>query len=526
MVTLTRRNALQAGATSGALALWPTAILLDRPSGAAPQPPAARLVGTTLESTLTVAGTSLDTTVERARGRGYRHLRSGPGESVVVRDDLARPRRGRADRRSGSATLVQVSDLHITDTQHPLRFEYLDRINGIGHRPQEMLGVHGTIALVNRINGLSEGPWTGRPVDAVVSTGDNTDNQARNELEWLLGVLAGGTVRPDSGDSEEYEGVAASGHREYWNPVSARTDDYKRNGFPRVPGLLAAATRPVSSPGLSVPWILTMGNHDDIPGGMVRNGSYLEDWGLGTRKVFSAHTGDALQLARVLATPESSDHIRSLLSSLSRSGQTRTVQADPARARVTGADYLRLLRDPRYAGAGPVGHGYGTDADPDRLYFAYQASDEVVVISLDSTNQGGGADGSIGTRQLRWLESTLAAHADQYAIVLSHHPSTAMDNLASDPRAAHERRHSGRALIAALHRHPNVLAWVKRPHAPQPDHAAPAPPASTVVLGDQLGLSHRRATAGPGDRGRHQRRRNRVTADHDAGCGRTAEAQP
>lgn len=420
----------------------------------------ATLAGTTLESTVTAARTSLNTTLRRAPGDGYRHLRSGPGETAMARDDLALPRRGRADRRTGLATLVQVSDLHITDAQHPLRFEYLDRINGIGHRPQEMLGVHGTIALVNRINAVKGGPWTGRPLDAVVSTGDNTDNQSRNELEWLLGTLAGGVIRPDSGSTEGYDGVAASGCREYWNPSSRKIDNYKRRGFPTVPGLLRAATRPVRSPGLDVPWILTMGNHDDVVGGMVRNRGYLDDWALGTRKVFSAHTGDALHLARVLAVPAATDDIRSILGALRRSGQTRKVEPDRARARVSGAAYLRMLRDPRYVGAGPVGHGYAADADPEKLYFAYAASEQVTVISLDTTNQAGGANGSIGAGQLRWLESALRAHTDRYVIVLSHHPSTAMDNLARDPRAPYDRRYNGKALTAALHRHPNVLAWM------------------------------------------------------------------
>lgn len=463
VVTLTRRRALQAGATSGALALWPTAVLLDRHPDQPPEPLAATLVGTTLEATLTTARdtrTSLSSTLRKAPGDGYRRLRSGPGESLVVRDELARPRRGRAERRTGLGTLVQVSDLHITDAQHPMRFEYLNRINGIGHRPQEMLGVHGTIALVKRINAITGGPWTGRSVDLVMSTGDNTDNQSRNELEWLLGTLAGGVVRPDSGSTQGYDGVAASGHREFWNPASRASDAFKRRGFPHVPGLLRAATRPVRSPGLQVPWILTMGNHDDAVGGMVANRGYLDDWATGNRKIFSAHSDHALRLARVLAVPEPGDNVAALLATLARTGQTRRVAADPLRARATGAEYLRMLRDPRFEGAGPVGHGYDADADPARLYFSYPATDRVTVISLDSTNQAGGSHGSIGAGQLRWLEAELRAHTDRYVVVLSHHPCSGMDNLAPDPRARHERRHSGRAVAQALHRHPNVLAWV------------------------------------------------------------------
>lgn len=460
MATLSRRRAVQAGVTSSALAIWPTAVLLDRPSARATTPPQATVAGTTLERTVRTVGTSLQSTVQPTKAGTYRRLRSGPGDELVVRDALATPRRRRADRRTAIATLVQVSDLHVTDAQHPLRFEYLNRINGIGHRAQEFLGVHGTIALVNRINGITAGPWTGRPVDAVVSTGDNTDNQSRNELEWLLGVLAGGVVTPDSGARGVYEGVAASGHREYWNPTSTRSDDFKRRGFAHVPGILAAATQPVRSPGLAFPWLLTMGNHDDIAGGMLGNRRYLEDWAVGSRKIFSAHSGDALALARVLSVPEASDDIRSLLSSVARSGQTRRVTSDVGRAPMTGAEYQRLMQDPRFTGAGPAGHGYDRDSPPDQLYFSYVASEGVAVISLDTTNQAGGASGSVGTRQLAWLEATLKRLSDHYVVVLSHHPSRSMTNLAPDPRTPGEQRHDGEEVLAALHRHANVVAWL------------------------------------------------------------------
>ena len=53
---------------------------------------------------------------------------------------------------------------------------------------------------------------------------------------------------------------------------------------------------------------------------------------------------------------------------------------------------------------GPVGHGYAVEADGSRLYYSYPLSGAMLAISLDTTNQAGGADGSIGTEQLEWLE--------------------------------------------------------------------------------------------------------------------------
>ncbi len=445
---------MQAGVTSmGVFALGspaypsalPIALRPDLPSG----PPPGSISGTTLESTL-----------HAARGYGYRRLRVGPGDRAVVRQELATARRGREDRRTGYATLVQVSDLHIADAQHPLRFEYLDRINGLGHRPHEMLGTHGTNALVSAINNLQGGPWSGRAVDAVVSTGDNTDNQSQIELEWLLGILAGGEVHPDSGTTDGYEGVANSGLRQYWQPESHLADSYKQLGFPTIPGLLDAATRSFVAPGLKAPWVLTMGNHDDIVGGMLGNRSYTDAWAVGGRKIFAANDSAVFQLATMLAGVKAGDDADGLLSTIAREGTTRHVHADPRRRRFDGAEFVRMLHQPQYVGAGPVGHGHAAGAGADHLYFSYQPCEGVVVISLDTTNQAGGALGSIGTGQLAWLRDQLRHYRDYYVVVLSHHPSWMMTNVGPDPRNPHEARHHGGAVVQLLHEHPNVVAWL------------------------------------------------------------------
>ncbi|HUS21228.1 MAG TPA: TIGR03767 family metallophosphoesterase [Aeromicrobium sp.] len=445
MVTLSRRRLLQAGAATGAVALWPTAVLLDR--GLRPQ--VNYLAGTTLEST-----------VVRGSGPGYRQLRTGAPWRMQLRQDLAAAHRGREDRREALATVVQVSDLHITDVQNPMRFEYIDRINATAHRPQELLGVHGTAALVQRINTLPGGPATGRPIDAVMSTGDNTDNQSGNELEWLLTLLAGGTVRPDSGDAGAFEGVAASGLSEYWQPESTAHDRYKNLGFPLVPGLIEASTQAFVTPGLNVPWLLTMGNHDVVANGMLENRAYVEEWSGGERKIFSARGDLPVLLAMQLATVKAGDDVGALIWDIATAGTTRTVHADERRLPFTGTEYVRLLYDDRYAGAGPVGHGYSRDADAATLYYGHRLAPQVVAISLDSTNQAGGIDGSIGSTQWAWLARELERARDSYVLVFTHHPSEMMANLASDPRTPGEERHSGSELVDLLHRFPNVLAWI------------------------------------------------------------------
>lgn len=445
VVTLSRRRLLKSGAATGAAAVWPTAVILDRAAPSRVNP---------------VAGTTLASTVTPVSGRGYRRLTAGRPWSVQLREDLAVARRGREDRREGLATVVQISDLHITDVQNPMRFEYIDRVASTVHRPQELLGVHGTAALVQRINALPGGPATSRAIDAVVSTGDNTDNQSGNELEWLLTLLAGGVVRPDSGEVGSFEGVATSGLAEYWQPEDVRADRYKALGFPVVPGLIDAATRPFFAPGLRVPWLLTMGNHDVVANGMLQNRAYVEEWSGGARKIFSARGDLPVVLASQLNHVRAGDDVGGLIRDIARSGHTRSVRADERRLPYSGTEYVRLLRADRFTGAGPVGHGYGRDADASRLYYSHLLAPRVLAISLDSTNQAGGIEGSIGSTQWSWLVRELQNAREKYVLIFTHHPSDAMTNLASDPRVPGDGRHSGAQVLQLLHRFPQVLAWI------------------------------------------------------------------
>ena len=447
---MTRRTAVQGGLYGvGATALLTASRWPRQEPGQEPQPVYAR--GTTLDSVIAPVG------------HGYRRLTAAPGERLRVRDDLAAPRAGRTGRRTGLAAVVQVSDLHVVDTQNPMRWEYLDRKVGTSYRPQELLVPHGLAALVSAVNGLAVGPLTGRPLDAVIATGDTTDNHSGTELEVLLTSLAGGRVTPDSG-GPLYEGVATAGLWEHWQPGSEEETRYTRAGFPHLPGLVEAAMRPFNSPGLAVPWLLTMGNHDDTVMGTLMTRPYATEWAVGDRKVYAAR-GDATVLLAALASctvldPRRVEAASGLLDDLARRSDTRTVTADPRRAPFTTEEYLAALRSPRFEGAGPVGHGYAEDADAAHLYYVHRLGPRVVAVSLDTTNQAGGADGSVGTAQLEWLDRTLAEHADDYVLVFSHHPSWTMENLVPDPRVPDERRHDGDAVLAVLHDHPNVLAWV------------------------------------------------------------------
>lgn len=428
---------------------------------------AVRIGGTTLEQVATPGGASTGS---------YRRLAAGPGWPVVVRTELAAASAGRDARRTGLASFVQFTDLHLADTESPVRFEYLARYIDSAHRPQEALTVRGASALVERVNSLPGGPYTGMPFSLVMATGDNTDNHELIELDWYLSVMSGGRITPGSGDPTRYEGVQNSGATGYWNPESSFQDDYKKLGFPQVPGFLAAAQRTFTAPGLRTPWYTTVGNHDDSIEGTLPDLGLLGSLYTGGSKIEGVDDATAAKLADAIQHDPASA-VMILLQLLEGGGPVRHITPDARRATFTPKQFAQAHLNPAVTGPGPVGHGFTpAAASSGKLYYTFPVSEGVLGISLDTTNRAGWADGSLGTAQLHWLESVLQTYSsrwydtngnvvrrgsqDQTIVIFSHHTSTTMGNLLPDPYNLFEGRHSGDELVALLQRYPNVAAWV------------------------------------------------------------------
>ncbi|MDX3754400.1 TIGR03767 family metallophosphoesterase [Streptomyces sp. AK02-04a] len=427
-----------------------------RSSRGTPMAPAAPLApyerGTTLESVA----------APRSGSGGYRRLGDGPAWKRVVRGDLAAATSGRADRRTALAAFVQFTDLHLIDIQHPLRLEYLRTGAAGAWRPHESLTVAGAVSLVERVNALRGAPVTGSPLHFVMTTGDNTDNNSNTELDWFLKVMSGGRISPNSGDPRHYEGVQNSGLKLYWQPDAALRDADKQRGFPHLHGFLAAAIRELRSPGLGLPWYSTVGNHDALPLGCYRHGdSFLAEFAVGGKKLMTlpASVSAALRAAIKNDKDPKGAQLRDLLKTHAR--ELRPVTPDESRAPFTPADYLKAHLDPAYTGPGPIGHGYSpANLAAGTQYYAFRISDDIIGVSIDTTDPGGHYMGSIGTTQLRWLDKTLSDNKDSYAIVFSHHTSTSMTNRRTDPAHPSDKRHGGEDVVATLAKHRNVLAWV------------------------------------------------------------------
>ena len=431
-------------------------------------------VGAPAARAMTTAGTTLETVATPLRTSGYTRLTGGPGWPLVVREDLVAGQAGRDDRRTGLSSFVQFTDLHVTDTESPARFEYLHPLISSAHRPQETLGTVATAALIRRVNSLRAAPFTGRPLDFVMTTGDNTDNHEHLELDWFLGLLNGGTITPNSGDPNRYEGVQTSGSATYWNPGEPLTDDFTAKGFPTLPDLLTTAGSTFTSPGLDIPWYCTFGNHDDSVVGSLPEGiPGIEYWYTGRYKVI----GKDESTARKLAAAVSSGGSVPVAELFGGSGTIREITPDARRKPFTTAEFVQAHLDAANTGPGPEGHGFtGSNADGVNVYYTFRIAPGITGISLDTTTLAGLADGSIGLSQYSWVEKTLTRGSstyydfwgrkvthdvtDELFVLFSHHTSDSMGNVLPDSRHPLEPRLTGDAFVALLQRFPNVLAWV------------------------------------------------------------------
>jgi len=423
-------------------------------------------------------GTTLTGTIRPIGNGSYRHLVDGPGEPTSVRADLQAPLAGREERRVALASFVHLTDQHLIDAQSPGRVEFLDAVDPLfqsAFRPQELFTTQVATSMVARINALARGPITGRTFDAAVCTGDNVDNQQSNELGWLLTILDGGEIVPDSGALGTYQGVqdGLDRHRFVWHPEPGIDDDYKAlQGFPDLEGMTERALVPFRSPGLDVPWFSVYGNHDcNIQGNAARSDA-IDQIFTGDRKMVGLPPGTSAINFILQVMGDSPGVLRQL-----RAGTIpfRTVAPDPGRHTATVDHWIQAHL------ASPTGsHGFhAADVAAERLYYEFALAPGVVGLALDSTNHAGGpggADGSIGSGQLAWLEGRLAAHSsrhlapdgsvvrtggdDQIVIVFSHHTASTMNSNDTDPAHPGETRTQGEGLVSVLVRYPNVIAWV------------------------------------------------------------------
>jgi len=335
-------------------------------------------------------GSTLRATWRDPAGNG--ELQPGPGEPLVDRTELGE--RGTAG--ATLATLVQITDAHVTDEESPARVEMLDRLGGqysSAFRPQESLTAQVLAGIVKASDAVHP--------DAVVETGDLIDNAQANELTWATTILNGGTARPDSG-APGYTGVQSASNPDplYYRPA---VDP------PQFPGLLTRAQRPVHSPGLNAPWYPLPGNHDLLVQGNLAADPATEAVAVGSRKLVEL-SPTVTRLAREgQLTPQLVD---SLLAH-GLPGRTMAVPPDPRRRLLSPAEAVAGLRS-------ASGHG-GTGPLMDDVV---DVGDRVRLLLLDTAPRDQGAAGVVQPEQVGWVRDQLAAAGDRWMIVFSSTPLT------------------------------------------------------------------------------------------------------
>jgi metallophosphoesterase (TIGR03767 family) len=471
--------------------------------------------------------TTLQQRIVRSPGAGFRPLQAAPGEGRLVRrGGLGTPQPGRSRRRFSIFYFGQLSDFQLADEESPARVEFLDGSADpapvdAAWRPWEAMEPQVDEMAIRQVNRFAAAsPVTQRRgrrarMALAITTGDSADNQEKNEAQWVVRLLEGGTLTPNSGlsdssrydpfcraqamlgllnagDAPNYTGVqdfrdyAEGTDPAFYDPNDPRGTRY--GGFPKYPGLLDRAQQPFHAEGLRVPSYVAFGNHDGLVQGNQAANKSFDDVAVGCIKTLTP-IGNPRDLGGVIQsiTPQS-------LQALFMSDPTKVmlVPPDPSRTFVSKAQYKSLHATP----AQPDAHGFGF-IDRGQLaasggaagYYSWSPKRGMRFIALDTLSEGGitgpSADGNIDDPQFRWLEGELkkATRRDELVVLFGHHAINSLtanvpDEAAppctgNDPSRGHDRNpgcdvdprnsqpvHLGADLVSLLHKYPHAAAFV------------------------------------------------------------------
>lgn len=399
--------------------------------------------------------TTFGQTIRGLGASGYVKLGYGLGETHIVREELTSALSGRQSTRTSLAYFAHLTDIHLIDTQSPLRAEFLDATSyspspapfNSAWRPHEPLTTQVLEAMVRRVNRLATSPLSGAQMGFVLAGGDAADNAQLNEARWFVDILDGGTITPDSGTRGTYEGVQRASYPNpmYWHPDDPSRDQYGLQfGFPSMRGLLEASIASFTAEGLTVPWFSMTGNHDTLwQGNLPTEGAA------------------GLPFAAIATSPAKPE-----------GGATADRDREILKTRDWIAQHFATPDSP-----GPVGHGFTHENL--RKGTGYYTRDDIGanlrLIVLDSVNPNGYANGSLDPAQLAWLERELIAchsrylnadgswtttnNTDRIVIITGHHSLYAMDNPIVGPVTT-EPRVLGDQVTALLARFPNIVLYV------------------------------------------------------------------
>ena len=348
--------------------------------------------------------------------------------------------------------LLQLSDAHVVDSVSPARCEWVELLAANPfwlpllhmHRPYEALAHWALAAHVEHLQRTPVAPWSQRPYDLALSTGDNIDNAQRNELDCFLAILAGGRAQLSAyGGVHQPSAELGSGPWPFWCPDPGVDDNWKPLGYPAVPDFLARASAELHNAGLGFAWASLPGNHDALRQGTALPEPAIERIAIGSHKTLRRPDG--------LEPPDPLAWFVQQPAAFSQ-GATRRVQALATRRAVDKYEWIAAHLE-----RGAL--GYTAHHAAQGITDAVIDTEHARIILLDTNHPAGDCEGSIGAAQLEWLEARLAevdAQPGRLAVLASHHGSVSLTNThGADP----QRLHAG-ALTAVAHRHASVVAWL------------------------------------------------------------------
>jgi uncharacterized repeat protein (TIGR01451 family) len=417
-------------------------------------------------------------------------------EEYVVRDPDGVAQATRAQRRRSLAYFSQLTDFQLADEESPVRVEFLDEVAGQGGatsawRPWEALTpfmIDDSIRQINRFAAHSPVPQangSGNAMDLAVITGDQADNQQRNEMIWTRALLEGGvTINFNSGltDPNDYsvtnlpnatcqafvtqEGGQAQAAAEAAGYTGVQDyDDYPPGGpgpdplfydpndptgdwaaWPQYTGLLDRAQMLSITPaGLNVPSYWANGNHDVLVQGNEDANQAFENIAtgcfkaLGTTIVPGSLPGPDALNPNVLLFPTSAGML---------------VPPDPLRRFVSKQQIKAII------GANNVDNDHGFNfvnpqqnqaSNNSASYYAWNPPQTpgVRFISIDTNSEGGilgpfgpqptgSSNGHLDHPQFLWLQNELnkAENQGKLIVIFGHHPVRSMDSVVPDEAAA------------------------------------------------------------------------------------------
>ena len=315
----------------------------------------------------------------------------------------------------------------------PARVTFLDRLGPpfqSTFRPQETLTSQVLAGALHAIRAI--GP------DAVIQGGDLIDNDQSNELALALATLKGGLAQPGSG---------AAGYFGVQSPSDADPFYYRPDlDAPRHPGLLEAATRAFTSPGVGSTWYPVLGDHDILVAGEIAPTPQTRALALGDEAVWDLPPG--------LTFPPGFEANRAATSGLGYSpdGPPSPVLVQRFLAQALAGPKVRVPPDPRRRELDPdqaladLRGASGQSAAATLLDYGADIGASVRVLVLDLARRGGGSGGLVHSGQPEWLASELAAAGERWILVISHQPLSSSEG--------------GEQILGLLDRHPRVIAAI------------------------------------------------------------------